>query len=356
MTTVSLKTDEITFPIASGNKGTIDQKASCRTPTMIHDKKRKLDEVLTSNDTNRNNNKDASINISCEQQQQQQRQRYVTELQMQFLNVHYRLLQSLYQSCPMVDDHDNSKSKNDDSQTSYTAMLIDSDDSIWDRIQDFMEQREYIFRYQEKVIHMSSINQEAKKYTQAIATTTPMNDHYHHQSLMQTSSPAMMNDLRNTPSGLVLSPPPVASSATLSNHHHRHSTTNAFSVIANIIQQRSNLYQSSVQLPISTTMCHFRQLIRDVQNHMQSLRMTQHQFQQSTRQSNINYLHSLVQTKNRITDSSTCNDDAGSHNKVQSSSRNQLNERSYIAELEHKLQLWSLLANDLNVIIGSNDK
>jgi hypothetical protein len=200
----------------------------------------------------------------------------LNESPMRFLSIHFRLLQSLY--------NDSGEFKSDsDENDPYTSSSGVIDDTIWDRIQDFMEQREFIYGDRQQMREMSEVCRELTHYTYA--------------SPLHSGRPS--DALRDPPSQPV-------------------------SIIASLLQQRFHCFQAKVDLPTRT--CRYEALLQDLQHHVQSLNSQLEQCVSWMR-------HAQLGTNATTTVPATI-------------------DRSWMAELDYKIQLWSLLMQDLKTILA----
>jgi hypothetical protein len=197
-----------------------------------------------------------------------------SESPMRFLSVHFRLLQSLYK------DSGEPKSDTDENDTNTgSSGVIDA--TIWERIQDFMEQRDMIFGDRQQMRQMSEVNQELTHY----ACSSPPNT--------GRSSDA----LRDPPSQSVL-------------------------IVANLVQQRYHCFQAKKDLPSRTS--RYEPLLLDLQQLVHSL--------QSQREQCVLWMRHAQFGSNSTTAPATI-------------------DRSWVTELDYKMQLWSMLIQDLKIIL-----
>lgn len=207
---------------------------------------------------------------------------------MLFLNVHFCLLQSLYNNCK-------TNCKSDHGQIGpLTSSSLLVDDSMWERIQEFTRQREAIFADREKLVELSEVCQELEHFT----------------------SPAPQKSTKSDPS---------TRRVELSDD-----SIQSFAIIANLIQHRYQGYQNSVQLPTRTS--RYEPLLQDVQHHLHSLNLQRDQVASWMRQANFGSVQTTQPDQTASSDIEYA--------------------RSFLAELDYKIQLWSLLLHDLNVVLA----
>lgn len=257
-----------------------------------------------------------------------------SESRIQFLTVHFNLLQALYNHESMhaaqddslsllsrkSDDTLNTKRQNTSHESPFTNMEtpIWNDTNIWRPIQSFMiHQRELLLQVRQRIEHISNL----------------------HQAALECCSPTTPTEVVDNATS---SSNPVVVKVVVSSSLKTSSTNDSFRIIANIIGQQSKVIQQQKHLP---SIMALQQLLQEVTRRITSLQAIYDAKQFQPPPPPPTY---VIKNHN-----DRDNDEEHDRAKGFKPSSTIYNERSYRTELHYKIQLWSLLAHDLKEVLRS---
>lgn len=264
-----------------------------------------------------------------------------------FLDFHFDVLQSLYK-------------KNGDGGIETAAAV---DVNVWKMIQSFIQQREQLLFSKHEAACMQGIHSEAVRHQVADDAGSPTSGDGNNNTVtqQQQSSPgsphmrnnnvtrlnhekpspayALKNNSKYLSQASASSSPPMLNDATLSSS----SSSNHFHVVARLLGRRRKIVESSFQQQADP----FQPLLQATGARIASLQQELHELQQSVRRQDQKRIHDLVSANiYKSRPNKALVKDAGSEEQLSA-------ERSRMAEMECKIRLWSLLAEDLRAAISA---
>ena len=256
------------------------------------------------------------------------------ESRIQFLTVHFKILQALYKDKSLTDYDDlhldtcSQHYPQSNSTTNSNTTIIDAT-NIWYHIQSFMmHQRESLLQIQQRIEHISNIHHAALEYCPTKSTTvnskTALNNPRHDVKAKEANQKHFLSN-------------PVVSSSSSSR---RKSTNDSFRIIANMIGQQSTMIQQQKQVPTINVL---QQLLQEVTKRIASLQEIY--IKQCQRPASIQATSFQIYDHKPVVQG---NEDLT----VVSKRLPTIDEdRSYRTELQYKIHLWSLLAHDLKEVL-----
>ena len=252
-----------------------------------------------------------------------------TESRIQFLKVHFDIVQAMYHknNNPTEENNDCSPSllsrKSDDplgdtehqrnnfhqplqKNSEEDNVPIWDDTNIWSHIQSFLtHQRELLLQIQHRIDHISKLHQASLECCSVTTTATVIDNGTGHDASFSSLIKTSTND-------------------------------SSFRIIANIIGQQSKVIKQQKHVPSIVVL---QQLLHEVTRRIEELQdVSAKQFQQKQIYFIENRKDMDIEKQNRTAippkrSSTTCNDS------------------SYRTEIQYKIQLWSLLAHDLKEVL-----
>lgn len=211
------------------------------------------------------------------------------------------------------------------------------DDSVWETIKAFLQLRDQLVLAKQEAACMQGIHNEAMRYLEAGLPPNNPAAPSPGSSPRPNTDPRM--NLKSSPvyphstflsQNTVSSPPNVAST----------SSNNQFHIVGRLLGRRSKIVESSFQQLANP----FQPLLQSTSARILSLQQELREMQQSLRSQDQRRMRNLVDGNVYKSKPATQHNDF--------TEEQQSAERSCVADMECKIRLWSLLADDLRGAIS----